>query len=155
MADFSKFEDTNITNFKPYVEDIPNFPLEGITFKDIQPLLEDPKAFNELIKQMFSKFETYMDYWVGIDSRGFIFASAYYMVLSKSYDLEYGTDTIEMKPGKGKVVIVDDVYATGGTMEAAVELCKQSGYEVLGKLVFIDLAFLHEPTDVKSIIKYE
>ena len=173
MVDFSKFEDTNITDFKPYVKDIPNFPLEGITFKDIQPLLEDPKAFNELIKQMFSKFETYMDYWVGIDSRGFIFASALSQysnkglklirkkgklpppVESKSYDLEYGTDTIEMKPGKGKVVIVDDVYATGGTMEAAVELCEQSGYEVLGKLVFIDLAFLHEPTDVKSIIKYE
>ena len=62
---------------------------------------------------------------------------------------------IEGDAGKGKVIIVDDVYATGGTMDAAEELCKQAGYEVLGKLVFIDLAFLHGSTDVRSVIKYD
>ena len=62
---------------------------------------------------------------------------------------------LQFKPGKGKVVIVDDVYATGGTMEASEQLCKEAGYTVVGKVVFIDLTFLHGPTDVKSIIKYE
>jgi len=60
-----------------------------------------------------------------------------------------------MQEGKGKVVIVDDVYATGGTMNAVEYLCKGAGYEVIGKVVLIDLAFLHEPNDVKSLIKYE
>jgi adenine phosphoribosyltransferase len=67
----------------------------------------------------------------------------------------YGEDIIEIAPGSGNVVIVDDVYATGGTMSAAVELCKEAGYNVIGKLVLIDLKFLHEPTDVKSLIQYE
>ena len=173
MADFSKFDSSVITDFTPYVTDIPNFPIPGVTFKDIQPLLADPKAFRQAIFEMFVKFETNMNYWVGIDSRGFIFASALSQysnkglklirkkdklpppVESKTYDLEYGNDTVQMQPGKGKVIIVDDVYATGGTMDAAEELCKQAGYEVLGKLVFIDLAFLHGPTNVRSVIKYD
>jgi adenine phosphoribosyltransferase len=75
--------------------------------------------------------------------------------ISKSYQLEYGEDTIEIQPGEGNVVIVDDVYATGGTMNAAIELCQNAGYNVIGKLVLIDLKFLHESTDVKSLIQYE
>jgi adenine phosphoribosyltransferase len=75
--------------------------------------------------------------------------------VSYHYSLEYGTDTLEIQEGKGKVVIVDDVYATGGTMNAVEHLCKEAGYEVIGKVVLIDLAFLHEPNDVKSLIKYE
>ena len=160
-------------DFESYVTDIPNFPIDGVTFKDIQPLLSSPKAFRHAIREMFSKFETIMDYWVGIDSRGFIFASGLSQfsnkglkllrkkgklpppTVAKTYELEYGSDTLEIQPGTGKVVIVDDVCATGGTMDAAEQLCKDAGYDVIGKVVFIDLDFLHGPTDVKSVIKYE
>jgi len=160
-------------DFESYVTDIPNFPIDDVTFKDIQPLLSSPKAFRHAIREMFSKFETIMDYWVGIDSRGFIFASGLSQfsnkglkllrkkgklpppTVAKTYELEYGSDTLEIQPGTGKVVIVDDVYATGGTMDAAEQLCKDAGYDVIGKVVFIDLDFLHGPTDVKSVIKYE
>ena len=76
-------------------------------------------------------------------------------IISKSYDLEYGSDTIEVCPSKGTVVIVDDVYATGGTMNAAVNLCEEAGYTVIDKLTLIDLTFLHGKTNVKSLIKYE
>jgi adenine phosphoribosyltransferase len=162
-----------MVDFESYVTDIPNFPIDGVTFKDIQPLLSSPKAFRHAIREMFSKFETIMDYWVGIDSRGFIFASGLSQfsnkglkllrkkgklpppTVAKTYELEYGSDTLEIQPGTGKVVIVDDVYATGGTMDAAEQLCKDAGYDVIGKVVFIDLDFLHGPTDVKSVIKYE
>ncbi len=162
-----------MVEFESYVTDIPNFPIDGVTFKDIQPLLSSPKAFRHAIREMFSKFETIMDYWVGIDSRGFIFASGLSQfsnkglkllrkkgklpppTVAKTYELEYGSDTLEIQPGTGKVVIVDDVYATGGTMDAAEQLCKDAGYDVIGKVVFIDLDFLHGPTDVKSVIKYE
>jgi adenine phosphoribosyltransferase len=111
-------------------------------------------------------------YWVGIDSRGFIFASALANtfgglimcrkkgklpppIISQEYSLEYGTDTLEIQPGSGTVVIVDDVYATGGTMNAVEQLCQKAGYTVIDKLVLIDLKFLHEPTNIKSLIQYE
>ena len=76
-------------------------------------------------------------------------------ILSVSYNLEYGSDTIEMQPGKGNVVIIDDVYATGGTMDAAEKLCREAGYNVIDKLVLIDLCFLHPINNIKSLIKYE
>tara|TARA_R110002020_G_scaffold251050_1_gene465050 strand:- start:880 stop:1401 length:522 start_codon:yes stop_codon:yes gene_type:complete len=162
-----------IYDFKQYIRDVPDFPIPGVTFKDIQLLLSDPKALRQAIFEMFCKFETTVDYWVGIDSRGFIFATGLSQYSnkglklirkkdklpppkeSKTYDLEYGTDTIEIQPGRGRVIIVDDVYATGGTMDAAEQLCKQAGYDVIGKVVLIDLAFLHKPTNVESVIKYE
>ena len=172
MVDFSKAPPSSL-DLKSYITDIPDFPIKGVTFKDIQPLLSTPEAFKQAICEMFQQFETTMDYWAGIDSRGFIFASglSHYSnkglklirkggklpppTVKKTYDLEYGTDEIEIQPGKGNVVIVDDVYATGGTMDAAEQLCEEGGYTVIGKIVFIDLAFLHGSTNVKSIIKYE
>ena len=158
--------------YKSFIHDIKDFPKPGITFKDIQPLLANPVVFDSAIKEM-SNLVQKPDYWIGIDSRGFIMASSLSIntgiglklirkkgklpppVTSISYDLEYGSDIIELQPGKGNVVIVDDVYATGGTMEAAEKLCKEAGYNVIDKLVLIDLCFLHPITNVKSLIKYE
>lgn len=158
--------------FKDYIKDIPNFPKEGVTFKDIQPLLSNGEAFTSAITDMLDLVDK-PDYFIGVDSRGFIFASAMALKtknglrlvrkagklpppkVSYHYTLEYGTDTLEIQEGTGKVVIVDDVYATGGTMNAVEHLCKEAGYEVIGKVVLIDLAFLHELNDVKSLIKYE
>ena len=162
-------------NFKDYIEDVQDFPIEGITYRDIQPLLEDSEAFYDSIYELgqFVDMEE-VDYFVGIESRGFIFASALasinlkpFKMIRKSgklpdrnhvlhqveYDLEYGSAIIEMKPGKGKVVLVDDVYATGGTMEAAEELCKMSGYEVIGKLCLVDIG-IKKDHDIKCLINF-
>ena len=111
------------------------------------------------------------DYWVGIESRGFIFASALaatfggglrlirkqgklppHFLVKESYDLEYGSDTIEMKQGNGSVIIVDDVIATGGTMNASENIVSNAGYDLLDKLVLIDIGIAEN--NVKSLIKY-
>lgn len=159
--------------FKQYIDSIENFPKEGILFRDIQPLLEDSEMFSDAIYEMGRLIKTdEVDYFVGIESRGFIFASALALENNKgfkmirkegklpnpllhgvNYDLEYGSARIEIKPGKGKVIIVDDVYATGGTMDAAVKLCKDAGYEVLGKICLVDIGIKKEH-DVKCLITY-
>jgi len=159
-------------DFKNYINDVPNFPKPGIIFKDIQPLLANGKIFDRAIIKMLNLVHK-PDYFIGIDSRGFIFASAMASktqnglkivrkkgklpppCISIEYDLEYGNDTLEIQEGNGKVIIVDDVYATGGTMDAVEQLCVKAGYQVIDKVVLIDLAFLHKPNDVKSLIKYE
>jgi adenine phosphoribosyltransferase len=157
-------------NWKKYINEVPDFPKPGVSFKDISPLLKSIR-FSEAISEM-KKLVPNPQYWVGIDSRGFIFASALANtfgglimcrkkgklpppVISQEYSLEYGTDTLEIQPGNGTVVIVDDVYATGGTMNAVEQLCQKAGYTVIDKLVLIDLKFLHEPTNIKSLIQYE
>ena len=161
-------------DYKEYITEVPDFPQPGISFKDISPLLSDSVAFNQAITKMWDLVDI-PDYWVGIDSRGFIFATALNSmtvnfgglklirkkgklpppIISEEYELEYGTDTLEMKQGKGSVVIVDDVYATGGTMRAAESLCKKSGYDVIGKLVLIDLLYLHDKDEsIKSLVQY-
>ena len=162
-------------DFKDYIEDVKDFPIDGILYRDIQPILEDSEAFYDAIYDMGQLVDMEnVDYFVGIESRGFIFASALasinlkaFKMIRKSgklpdrnhvlhaieYDLEYGSATIEMKPGSGNVVIVDDVYATGGTMSAAEELCKISGYNVLGKLCLVDIG-IKKDHDVKCLITY-
>jgi len=156
--------------WKEFIQEIPDFPIPGVSFKDVSPLLKSP-LFPHAIEEMKSLVK-HPYYWVGIDARGFIFASALASkngglimcrkkgklpppTISETYTLEYGEDTLEIKPGKGTVVIVDDVYATGGTMNAVEQLCIKAGYTVIDKLVLIDLKFLHEPTNVKSLITYE
>jgi adenine phosphoribosyltransferase len=157
-------------NWKEFINEVPNFPQPGVSFKDVSPLLKS-YAFPDAINGM-RRLVPNPTYWVGIDSRGFIFASALANkfgglimcrkkgklpppTISETYTLEYGEDTLEIQPGKGTVIIVDDVYATGGTMSAAEKLCEKAGYTVIDKLVLIDLIFLHGPTDVKSLIQYE
>ena len=162
--------------FKDYITEVPDFPVEGVNFKDISPLLVNQKLFEECIDEMGMLVDI-PDYWIGIDARGFIFASALSMihgggvvmcrkagklpppVIRKRYQLEYGTEWIEMKEGKGTAVIVDDVLATGGTLQATNDLAKMVGYDVIDNLVLIDL--LYVPTvegfnfKVKSLIQYE
>jgi adenine phosphoribosyltransferase len=162
-------------DFKRYIEDVKDFPKEGIVYKDIQPLLEDDMAFNKAITQMSEMIELEdVDYFVGIESRGFIFAAALAMktgtrfkmirkagklpdrnhVLHRvKYGLEYGEAEIEMKPGWGNVVLVDDVYATGGTMTAAEGLATMSGYDVIDKLCLLDIG-IKKGHDVKCLVEY-
>jgi len=147
-------------HLKSYIHETPNWPKNNVSFKDISPLLANTKAFNYALDTMNPNLGN--DYWVGIESRGFIFASALAQrfgggvilvrkpgklpppFISHNYQLEYGNDSLEIKPGCGKVVIVDDVLATGGTLLAANHLCKQAGYEVLGNTVLINLEEVHQ-----------
>ena len=162
--------------FKDYITEVQDFPEEGVSFKDISPLLANQKLFEECIDEMGMLVDM-PDYWIGIDARGFIFASALSYefgggvvmcrkagklpppVTRKRYQLEYGTEWIEMKNGSGTAVIVDDVLATGGTLQATNDLAKMVGYDVIDNLVLIDL--LYVPTvegfnfKVKSLIQYE
>ena len=147
------------------IRNVPDFPKPGIVFRDITTLIADPKALKAIIHAMADPFrDDGIDLVVGIESRGFIFGVAVALQLgvgfapvrkpgklphktaSESYELEYGTDTIEMhvdavKPGQ-RVLVVDDLLATGGTMAAACRLVEKLGGEVAGIAVVIDLAFL-------------
>jgi adenine phosphoribosyltransferase len=162
-------------DYKNYIESIENFPKEGILFRDIQPLLENSEVFFDALYEMGQMINLEeVDYFVGIESRGFIIAAALASINLKGfkmirkegklpnvddnlrgveYDLEYGKDSIEMKPGTGNVVIVDDVYATGGTMFASELLCKMSGYNVIDKLCLLDIG-LKKGHNVKCLITY-
>ncbi len=161
-------------NLEDYIVDVPDWPKEGIVFKDITPLLKDNNALNHstLLMRGLLDSDIGANCIVGCEARGFIFGS--YLakkmwlgfipvrkkgklpppVISRDYELEYGTDTLEIKPGDGeRVIIVDDVYATGGTLEAAEELCKISGYRVVDKVCLVDIG-IREIHDVKCLIHY-
>jgi adenine phosphoribosyltransferase len=160
-----------IEKIKNQIKEIKDFPKPSVLFRDITPLLQS-EYFKEAIKLMGDKVKT-PKYWVGIESRGFIFASALSMmfgggvilcrkkgklpppVISINYSLEYGTDTLQVKPGKGDVVIVDDVLATGGTLTAVEELLTNAGYNVVNSLVLINLTGLNNKLNVKSLLNYE
>ncbi len=169
-------------DIKNFIRDIPDFPKEGILFRDITPLLQDASAFESSVNQMAGLLEGHdIDYLVGIESRGFIFASALSMKMQKgfitvrkpgklpftriqeSYDLEYGSDSLEihddsLKEGKN-VVIVDDLLATGGTALATGNLIKQLNGNIVGYLFLIELTGLDGADklgkdNVWSLVKY-
>ena len=147
------------------IRDVPDFPQKGIVFKDITPLLADEAAFSTVIDVIVVHFgRGNIDKVVGIEARGFIIASpvAYHFSAgfvpvrkagklpweteSETYDLEYGTETLEIHkdafaPGE-RVLIVDDVLATGGTAEATAKLVERLGAKVVGIACIIELAFL-------------
>ena len=166
-----------------YIRTIPDFPEPGIMFRDVTSILQDAEGFKLAIDEMIKLLDG-VDYDViaGAESRGFIFGAplAYALgkpfvlvrkkgklpceTIEKTYDLEYGTATIEMhkdaiKPGQ-KVVVVDDLIATGGTIEAACQLIEELGGEV-SKIVFLmELAGLNgreklAKYDVASVVTYE
>ena len=163
-------------SYKDYIKEVKDFPIEGVNFKDLSPLLADQETFRSSLVEMGRQVRL-PDYWVGVDSRGYLFSSglATYFgggvvcarkegktpgeFVSKTYDLEYGTATLELQPGKGEVVIVDDVLATGGTLQAVNELVKMAGYDVVGVLVLVDLKYVPRVDNfnlnVKSVVSYE
>lgn len=146
------------------VRDIPDFPKPGILFKDITPILSDADAFQATLQLMETKLRPLAPTrLVGIESRGFLFAAPLadrlrigvvpvrkpgklpYRVLREEYTLEYGSGVLEMHEDAvagQRVVIIDDLLATGGTAAAATRLCQRLGADVVGHLFVIELAFL-------------
>ena len=148
-----------MTDLKSAIRDVPDFPSPGILFRDIAPLLRD--HFEDTIRALDGLLSD--TEWreteavAGIESRGFILGAAlaarrgkgFVLVRKKgklpppvvdvSYDLEYGSGVLEMQRGRGSLLLVDDVLATGGTLSAAANLCERAGYQVKSLAVLIDL----------------
>ena len=170
-------------NLKKYIRSIPDWPKKGILFRDITPLLADPKALAAAIDALCADFtETGIEYVAAVEARGFIFGAAVaerlgagfvpirkkgklpFKTESISYDLEYGIDTLEVHrdavKSKAKVLMVDDLLATGGTMAAACKLIETIGGQIAGIVFLVELANLRgrekiADYKVKSIISYE
>ena len=170
-------------DLKKYIRSIRDFPIKGIMFRDITTLLKDPEAVNETLKQLLSSIHTKkVDKVVGIESRGFIFGAMLANELkagfvpvrkpgklpaekeSQTYQLEYGLDKIEIHKdaiSKGdKVLIHDDLLATGGTAEAACKLVEKLGGDVVQISFIVELSFLNgreklRRYKVNSLITYE
>ena len=167
---------------KDHVRDIPDFPKPGVSFKDITPLLADDKAFTAAVDALADQLSPGVDKVMGVEARGFILAApvAYrfgagfvpvrkagklpWQVEKEEYVLEYGSDLLEvhgdaLEAGE-RVVIVDDVLATGGTAAATVRLAQRLGARVVGLGFVLELAFLSGRSklpnhDVKSLLSYE
>jgi adenine phosphoribosyltransferase len=164
------------------VRDVPDFPRTGIVFKDLMPLVADREYFRETIDRLAEWARPREpDVILGAEARGFIFGGALaytlgcgfvparkpgklpWSTVEASYELEYGTDTLEIHTdalGKGsRVIVLDDVLATGGTAKAKIDLVEQLGGTVVGALFVIELAFLHgrdrlDGYDVHALIAY-
>ena len=171
-----------IASLKKLIRDIPDFPKPGILFRDITPMLANPSGLALAIELLANPFRGQnIDLVVGAESRGFIFGTAVACCLSAgfvivrkpgklphkkvsmTYDLEYGTDTLEMHSDsivKGqRVLVVDDLLATGGTMKACCDLVERLGGTIAGLAVLIELKGLQGraklPYDVHSVLTYD
>ncbi len=152
-------------DLKKYIRSIPDWPKKGILFRDITPLLADPKAFAAAIGALCADFiEAGIEYVAAVEARGFIFGAAVaekldagfvpirkkgrlpFKTESVTYDLEYGTDNLEVHidviESKAKVLMVDDLLATGGTMTAACKLIEKIGGQIAGITFLIELTEL-------------
>ncbi len=170
-------------DLKRLIREVPNWPKPGILFYDITTLLKDPQGFRALVDALYNHYDTHpIDIVAGIEARGFILAAPVAMELgagfvpmrkpgklpheieSQEYELEYGTDLIEIHrdaiaPGE-RVLIVDDVLATGGTSSAAVRLVERLGGDVVGVAVLVELGFLGgrrklDGTRLVSLVTYD
>ncbi|WP_373002423.1 adenine phosphoribosyltransferase [Sulfurimonas sp.] len=166
------------------IRDIKDFPKPGIVFKDITTLLNDQEAYGVLMNHLYQRYKEYnLDYIAGIDARGFIFGAALaqmlglgfvpirkkgklpYTTISEKYSLEYGVDEVEVHIDafsaipNARVLIIDDLIATGGTANAAATLVNQTGAQCIEACFIIGLSFLdgikvlEEKTDVYSLIE--
>ncbi len=177
MVDLDLVED-----FKGLIRDIPDFPKPGIIFKDITPVLSNAEKFRALIDLFAQRYaDKKIDVIAGIEARGFIFSSALayklgipfvpvrkkgklpYKTVSCSYELEYGTDSLEMHEDAIKendnVLLIDDLLATGGTASAVADLIKGVGANVREAAFFIELVFLNgrdklKGYDIFSVIEF-
>mgnify|MGYP000039751448 CR=1 FL=1 len=164
-------------DLKNKIRSIPDFPKKGIIFRDITPVLQDKKSFRFLINELIKPYKNKkIDKVVGIDARGFLLAApiAYklgaglcivrkkgklpYETVAQNYSLEYGEETIEMHkdsilPGE-KVLIVDDVIATGGTLKATADLVEKLGGKIVGIVVFVELEDLKGREKLKKYRLY-
>lgn len=160
-------------NLKSKIREISDWPKKGVGFKDITPLLEDPKALKFVIDKLAASYQNEkIDKVVGIDARGFLLASAVayklgaglsivrkkgklpHKTISKKYALEYASNELEIhkdtiKPGE-RVIVVDDVLATGGTMEATTHMIEKLGGKIVGISFLIDLTFLNGKEKLKK-----
>jgi adenine phosphoribosyltransferase len=173
----------DLVELRAKIRDIKDFPTEGILFKDITTLLKDPPAFRYVVDRLAERYRAErVEVVVGVESRGFIFGGALAHQLQAGfvpvrklgklpgktieveYELEYGRDALAMhedaiRPGQ-RVLVVDDLLATGGTMAATLRLVEQIGGHVVGVAFLIELAFLHGRDKLKkyalhSLIVYE
>lgn len=167
---------------RTYVRDIRDFPKPGIVFKDITPLLAAGAALQDVVEKIAERYRGSIDMVLGIESRGFIIGAAVayrlglglalvrkpgklpHQTYAARYELEYGSDTLEIHRDafgdKSRVLIVDDLLATGGTASAAIELVRRLDGEVTACAFIIELAFLSgrgrlETPEVFSLIRYE
>jgi len=166
----------SMESVKQIIRDIPDFPKEGIIFKDITPLLADASAFGETINALKKRYvDKEIDRVVGVEARGFIFASALayalgagttmvrkpgklpYKTYQETYSLEYGTDTIEIHQdafqSSERIVLIDDVLATGGTLAATLNLIRKNfeSVEIEEVAFLIELDFLNGREKLKDI----
>jgi adenine phosphoribosyltransferase len=169
-------------DFTTYIRDIPNFPKPGILFKDITPLLADPQAFQRSIDMLAERYAARsVDAIAAAEARGFLFAAPLALALKKplvplrkpgklpyrtyslKYDLEYGSAELQMHrdgvESGARVLLVDDLLATGGTMAAGCQLVEQAGGTIAGCAFLVELSFLHgrerlQPHEVFSLVKY-
>ncbi|MBU3562946.1 adenine phosphoribosyltransferase [Polynucleobacter sp. Tro8-14-1] len=153
-------------NLLDYLPGVPDFPKPGVLFRDISPLLANPAAFKEAIRQLNEIAQQFnYTHILGIESRGFIFGSAlaHYahkgLVLARkpnklpltshreAYGLEYGNDALEIQqftlPKDARVLLLDDILATGGTLVAADKLIRNAGFEVSGAITLLEITFLN------------
>lgn len=165
------------------IRNIPDFPEEGVVFKDITPVLGDPDAFRSLIDAMSAPFANQgITKVAGIEARGFTLATPVadrigagfiplrkpgklpYETVKEEYELEYGIDALEVHTDAvfqgEKVLLVDDVIATGGTAQAAIKLLRNVGAEVVGFSVFIELVFLGganrvDGVPINALLRYD
>jgi adenine phosphoribosyltransferase len=166
-------------DLKALITETPDFPKPGILFRDMTPVLRT--HFTDVIdaiEKLFSEEEWKgIDAVAGIESRGFILAAAIAQkrgigfvpirkqgklpppVVRQAYALEYGEAVLEMQKGSGRILIIDDVLATGGTLKSAADVAKEAGYEPVGTAVFMDLklipSFTWNGIDARSVISYE
>ncbi|MBP9757483.1 MAG: adenine phosphoribosyltransferase [Candidatus Pacebacteria bacterium] len=151
-------------NIKSFIQNVPNFPKPGIMFRDISPLLANADAFGKVVGQIADEWKGSVDMIIALDARGFVFGAPVALalgvpfvmirkkgklpgeVVSYSYDLEYGSDTVEMKhdalKAGDRVLVVDDLLATGGTAAAACALVESVGATVAGCVFVIELVGL-------------